>query len=84
MDDVVRQLVLKHLQKSEVVVGDMLIEKRRGKILGSKVNCTCYKEKLQCNVIAFIDCKITCYKVGGFHASRDIGTLGSRSTCNIL
>ena len=45
MDDVVRQLALKHLQESDVMVGDMLIEKRRGEILNSKVDNMCYKEK---------------------------------------
>ena len=45
MDDMIRKLVWKGLQKNIVMDGDTMIDKRTGEVLGPEVDPTYWKDK---------------------------------------
>ena len=45
MEDPVRKLVWKGLQRNIVIDGDTMIEKKTGEVLNSEVNSTYWKDK---------------------------------------
>ena len=51
LDDALRKLAGKCLQKNTVVNGDMLIDKKTAEVLVPKVGYTCYKEKVNLKLI---------------------------------
>ena len=77
MDDTIRKLAWKGLQKNIVMDGDTMIDKRTGEMLGPEVDSTYWKVKFQADLIVYKDYKIICRKVGEIRILNDIDTLGT-------
>ena len=77
MDDMIRKLAWKGLQKNLVMNGDAMIDRRTGEVLGPEVDSTYWKDKFYANFMAFIDDKITCRRMELIHILNGIDTLGT-------
>ena len=77
MDDMIRKLAWKGIQKNIMMDGDTVIGRRTGKVLDPEVDSTYQKEKVEADFIVFIDHKITCRRVEEIHTLNDNYTLGT-------
>ena len=71
MEDTMRKLAWKGLQKNIVMDGDMMIDKRTGDVLDPEVDSTNFKPIF----IVFMDHKITCRRAEELQILNGIGTL---------
>ena len=75
MDDTLRKLAWDELQKSILMDGNMLIDRRTGEVLDPEVDSTYWKKKLLIDFIVFVDYKVTCLKVEELHTLNGTATM---------